>query len=407
MASPNINMRDPLLYRIRHAHHHRTGDAWCIYPMYDFAHPLSDAHRGDHAFDLHARIRRPPAALRLVHRATAGLPGRPQQIEFARLNLTYTVMSKRKLLQLVTDGHVSGLGRSAHADHLRHAPARLTRRRRSARFADEIGVAKRENMVDVGAARALRARRPEQARAARHGRAAAAEGRHRELSRKARSKSSTPSTTRRTRRRARARCRSRACCTSSSDDFREDPPKKFFRLAPGREVRLRYAYFVTCTGVVKDASGRGRRTALHLRSRHARRRRAGRPQGEGARCTGCRPRTPSTPKCGSTIACSPSRRPAAGDVDFRRATSIRIRSKCSATPRSNRRWPHAAAGAAFQFERLGYFCVDPDTTGAHGRLQSHGHAERHLGEGRAPEDVATQAAARLHRFSIECWHSTA
>ena len=107
MASPNLNMRDPVLYRILHATHHRTGDTWCIYPMYDWTHGQSRFDRGDHALDLHAGVREPPAAVRLVPATTLGIY-HPQQIEFARLNLTYTVMSKRKLLELVRAGHVSG-----------------------------------------------------------------------------------------------------------------------------------------------------------------------------------------------------------------------------------------------------------------------------------------------------------
>ena len=124
MASPNLNMRDPTLYRIRHASHHRTGDAWCIYPMYDYAHPLSDAlERITHSLcTLEFEDHRP-----LYDWLVENLfeHDRPRQIEFARLNLNYTVMSKRKLLQLVQQGHVIGLGRPAHADDQRPAAARL------------------------------------------------------------------------------------------------------------------------------------------------------------------------------------------------------------------------------------------------------------------------------------------
>ena len=124
MASPNMNMRDPVLYRIRRAHHHRTGDAWCIYPMYDFAHPPSDAiEEITHSLcTLEFEDHRPLYDWLIDN---LPVPARPQQIEFARLNLTYTVMSKRKLLALVEEGHVSRLGRSAHADDCRDAAARL------------------------------------------------------------------------------------------------------------------------------------------------------------------------------------------------------------------------------------------------------------------------------------------
>ncbi len=148
MASPNINMRDPILYRIRRAHHHRTGDTWCIYPMYDYAHPISDAlERITHSIcTLEFEDHRPLYDWLIQN---LPLPGTPQQIEFARLNLTYTVMSKRKLLQLVQERHVSGW------DDPRMPTISGLRRRGYTpdairRFADEIGVARRENVVDVG-----------------------------------------------------------------------------------------------------------------------------------------------------------------------------------------------------------------------------------------------------------------
>ena len=124
MASPNINMRDPVLYRIRRAHHHRTGDAWCIYPMYDYAHPISDAiERITHSIcTLEFEDHRPLYDWLIEN---LPLPGTPQQIEFARLNLTYTVMSKRKLLAAREREARRRLGRPAHADDLRPAPARL------------------------------------------------------------------------------------------------------------------------------------------------------------------------------------------------------------------------------------------------------------------------------------------
>ncbi len=133
MASPNINLRDPTLYRIKRATHHNTGDTWCIYPMYTYAHPIEDALEEHHAQHLHAGVRRPAALLRLA----AGTPGRggllahplPKQYEFARLNLTYVVTSKRKLRQLVDEGIVERLGRPAPADAGRHAPARLHARK--------------------------------------------------------------------------------------------------------------------------------------------------------------------------------------------------------------------------------------------------------------------------------------
>ena len=133
MASPNMKMRDPLLYRIRHAHHHRTGDAWCIYPMYDFAHPLVGRDRGHHPLALHAGVREQPrrsttGCSRTLRRARR----RPQQIEFARLNLNYTVMSKRKLLELVQEGHVQRAGTTRACRRSPGCAAAATRPRRSA-----------------------------------------------------------------------------------------------------------------------------------------------------------------------------------------------------------------------------------------------------------------------------------
>ena len=147
MASPNLNMRDPVLYRIRHAHHHRTGDAWCIFPMYDFAHPPSDAleHITHSLCTLEYEDHRPLYDWLIDN---LPVPSRPRQIEFARLNLTYTVMSKRRLLELVQEGHVNGW------DDPR-MPTIVGMRRRGytpeaiRAFCDRIGVAKRENVVDV------------------------------------------------------------------------------------------------------------------------------------------------------------------------------------------------------------------------------------------------------------------
>ncbi len=124
MASPNLNMRDPVMYRILHAEHHRTGDKWCIYPMYDYAHGQSRFDRRHHAFHLHAGVRRSPPAVRLVHRGAGHLPLRSRSSSPGS-NLTYTVLSKRKLLALVQDKVRERLGRPAHADDLRHAPPRL------------------------------------------------------------------------------------------------------------------------------------------------------------------------------------------------------------------------------------------------------------------------------------------
>jgi glutaminyl-tRNA synthetase len=253
MASPNINMRDPVLYRIRRAHHHRTGDRWCIYPMYDMAHPPSDAieHITHSLCTLEFEDHRPLYDW-LVE--TLPVPSRPRQIEFARLNVTYTVMSKRRLLELVQERHVAGW------DDPR-MPTIVGMRRRGytpeaiRAFCDRIGVAKRENIVDVAllehavredlnvrAQRVMGVLRPLKVVITNY-----PEGRSEELDVVNNPEDPAAGT--------RKVPFSRELYIEH-DDFREDPPKKFFRLAPGREVRLRCGYFITCTDVVKDpASG--------------------------------------------------------------------------------------------------------------------------------------------------------
>ena len=252
MASPNLNMRDPTLYRIRHASHHRTGSAWCIYPMYDYAHPLSDAlERITHSLCTLEFEDHRPLYDWLVENLIEG--DRPQQIEFARLNLNYTVMSKRKLLQLVQQCHVSGW------DDPRMPTISGLRRRgytpESIRgFCARIGVAKKENVIDVAqlehsvrddlnrrVSRVLAVLRPLKVVITNY-----PEGQVEEVD--VINNPEDPSAGYRKVPFSRELYIER-------EDFREDPPKKFFRLAPGREVRLRCAYFLTCQDVIKDAAG--------------------------------------------------------------------------------------------------------------------------------------------------------
>jgi glutaminyl-tRNA synthetase len=252
MGSPNINMRDPVLYRIRHETHHRTGDAWCIYPLYDFAHPPSDAieHVTHSICTLEFEAHRPLYDWLI---ANLPVPSRPHQYEFARLNLSYTVMSKRKLLKLVEEHHVAGW------DDPRMPTIAGLRRRgytpESIRnFAERVGVAKRENIIDVGllefcvredlnrtAHRVMGVLRPLRVVIENY-----AEGQHEEF--ESANHPDDPSAGTR-------RVPFSRVIYIERDDFMEEPPKKFFRLAPGREVRLRSAYFITCTGVVKDDDG--------------------------------------------------------------------------------------------------------------------------------------------------------
>ncbi len=249
MSHPNFNLRDPVMYRILHAEHHRTGDKWCIYPMYDYAHGQSDSIEGiTHSIcTLEFENHRP---LYDWYIEAIGIYA-PQQIEFARLNLTYTVMSKRRADPTGAGEARQRLGRSADADDLRRAPPRLhargdaqvlrAHRRLEVRRRHRHVLARRRLREDLNkrAPRVMGVLRPLQ-------------GRDRELPRRPDRGDGRGQQPGRRRGRARGRCRSREVLYIEQDDFRENPPKDFFRLAPGREVRLRYAYFVKCTGVVKD-----------------------------------------------------------------------------------------------------------------------------------------------------------
>src|SRR5438874_3019542 len=252
MASPNINMRDPTLYRIRHETHHRTGDAWCIYPLYDYAHPLSDAiERVTHSLcTLEFEDHRPLYDWLIEN---VSVPARPHQYEFARLNLNYTVMSKRKLLRLVEERHVRGwddprMPTIAGLRRRGYTPASIRN------FCERVGVAKRENVIDVGllefcvredlnknAPRVMGVLRPLRVVIENY-----PSGQVEEF--ETANNPEDPSAGMR-------KVPFSSVVYIEQDDFMEDPPKKFFRLAPGREVRLRSAYFITCTRVVKDDTG--------------------------------------------------------------------------------------------------------------------------------------------------------
>jgi len=248
MASPNLNMRDPVIYRILRATHHRTGDKWCIYPMYDFAHCVSDSIEGiTHSIcTLEFEDHRPLYdwfldKLGVFH---------PQQIEFARLNLTYTVISKRKLLELVKLGYATGwddprMPTLAGMRRRGYMPAAIRD------FCERIGVAKRESYVDIAllehclreelnkrAPRVMAVLRPLRVVIDNY-----PEEKVEELD--AENNPEDPGMGTR-------KIPFSRVLYIEKDDFREDPPKKFFRLSPGREIRLKHAYYITCTGVVKD-----------------------------------------------------------------------------------------------------------------------------------------------------------
>jgi glutaminyl-tRNA synthetase len=355
MASPNLNMRDPIMYRILRAAHHRTGNKWCIYPMYDWTHGQSDSIEGiTHSIcTLEFEDHRPLYnwyldALEIYH---------PRQIEFARLNLTHTVMSKRKLLDLVEGGHVTGWD-----DPRMPTISGLRRRGYSPEairsFCDRIGVAKRDSMVDVAllehclredlnkrAPRVMTVLRPlkvvidnypedgeEQLEALNNPEDPKAGTRMVPFSK---------------------------VLYIEKDDFLEDPPKKFYRLAPGREVRFRYAYFIKCVNVVKDEKtgeileihctydpetrggdapdGRKVRATLHwVSARHALK--------AEVRLYGHLLRVPN-----------PGEEEDGADfISYLNPDSLETLPSCFLEPSLG----GAAPGSRYQFERLGYFCVD-------------------------------------------------
>jgi len=362
MASPNFNMRDPTLYRIRHASHHRTGDAWCIYPMYDFAHPLSDAiERITHSLcTLEFEDHRPLYDWLVDALSDTRLGGaRPQQIEFARLNLNYTVMSKRKLLQLVQQNLVSGW------DDPRMPTISGLRRRgytpESIRdFCQRIGVAKKENVIDVAqlefcvredlnkrAPRVMAVLRPLKVVLTNF-----PEGRVDEVDVINNPEDESAGT---------RKVPFSRVLYIEQDDFREDPPKKFFRLSPGKEVRLRCAYFITCQEVVKDAAGE----IVELRCTYDPATRGGdAPDGRRVKATmhwvSAAHAVPAEVRLYDRLFSVED--PEADDtgktfVDYLNPNSLEVLRGCQVEPSLL----SATAGDRVQFERLGYFSVDVDS----------------------------------------------
>ena len=358
MASPNLNMRDPVIYRIRRATHHRTGDAWCIYPMYDFTHGQSDALEGiTHSIcTLEFEDHRPLYEWFLKE---LPVPCQPQQIEFARLNLTYTVMSKRKLLELVTHRQVSGW------DDPRMPTLKGLRRRgytpESIRnFCERIGVAKRNSVVDVAmlehyvrddlnkrAPRVMAVLHPlrvvidnyppdrvEQLEAVNNPEDPGAGTRQLPFSR---------------------------VVYIERDDFREDPPRKFFRLAPGREVRLRYAYIIKCVEVVKDAAG----NIVELRCTYdPETRSGGSAESRKVKATlhwvSAAHAIPAEVRLYDSLFTRPDPdtvEDGRSYTDFLNPDSLEVLTACQLEPGL----AGAEVGSRYQFERLGYFCVDPDS----------------------------------------------
>jgi len=355
MASPNLNLRDPVLYRIKHEEHHRTGDGWRIYPMYDYAHPLSDALEGI----THSICTMEYEDHRVLYDWTLDhcpVPCHPRQIEFARLNLSYTVMSKRKLLQLVNEGHVAGwddprMPTLAGLRRRGYTPAAIRT------FCERIGVGKRENLVDLAllefclredlnyrASRVMGVLRPLKVVLVNY-----PEGRVEELDAVNNPEDPGQGT--------RKVPFSRELYLEA-EDFLEDPPKKFFRLAPGREVRLRYAYFIKCKEVVKDpVTGE----VAELRCTYDPDTRGGyAPDGRRVKATlhwvSAAHAIPAEVRLYDRL----FTRAVPGEEhegDFRadlNPASLEVLTGCRLEPCLAR----AAAGSFYQFERQGYFCLD-------------------------------------------------
>ena len=358
MTSGNVNLRDPTLYRIRRVAHHRTGDAWCIYPMYDFTHGLSDALEGvTHSIcTLEFEDHRPLYDWFLDALET---PCRPQQIEFARLSLSHTVMSKRKLLALVERGLVNGWDdpRMPTLSGLRrrgYTPQAIRE------FCERIGVAKRDGTVDIAlleyciredlnrrAPRAMAVLKPLRLVIDNY-----PAGTSEELEAVNNPEDASMGT---------RKVPFSKVLYIERDDFREDPPKKFFRLAPGREVRLRYAYYVTCVGVVKDENGEV--VEVHCTYDPATRG-GGSPDGRRVRATlhwvSAAHAVPAEVRVYDHLFAQ-----AAADVpegqDFTAALnphSLETLTACQVEPGL----AGTAAGTRYQFERQGYFCTDVDST---------------------------------------------
>lgn len=358
MASGNINMRDPVMYRIMHAEHHRTGSKWCIYPMYDFAHCFSDSiERITHSIcTLEFEDHRPLYDWFLdelgVHH--------PQQIEFARLNLSHTVLSKRKLIELVEQGYVAGWD-----DPRMPTIAGLRRRGYTAEsirnFCDRIGVAKRGSLVDVAllehclredlnmrAPRIMVVLRPLRVVIDNY-----PEGKVEEL--EAINNPEDPGMGTR-------KVPFSRVLYIEQEDFREDPPKQFFRLAPGREVRLRYAYFIKCVDVVKDE-----RTGevLELHCIYDPKTRGGdAPDGRKVKATlhwvSAAHAFEAEVRLYDHLFLKPDSGDEEGGLDFKayvNPKSLEILNSCRFEPSI----ANAVPGDSYQFERQGYFCVDPDS----------------------------------------------
>ena len=356
MASGNINLRDPVLYRILHTPHPRVGAAWCIYPTYDYAHGQSDAieHITHSLCTLEFEDHRPLYDWLIDN---LPVPSQPRQIEFARLELSYTVLSKRRLLKLVEEGHVGGWDdpRMPTLSGLRRRgyPPEAIRD-----LVDKVGVAKRDSVVDVAllehcvrsrlnptAERRMAVLRPLKVVLTNY-----PENEVEELEAVNNPEDETAGT--------RKVPFSRQLFIER-EDFMEDPPKKFFRLAPGREVRLRYGYLITCDEVVKDADGE----VVELRCTYDPETRGGNaPDGRKVKATlhwvSAAHAVPAEVRLYDHLFASPTPGADGDFIDDLNPDSLVVLSDARLEPALADLGP----GDRVQFERQGYFCVDPDST---------------------------------------------
>jgi glutaminyl-tRNA synthetase len=358
MASTNLVMRDPILYRVHKVEHHRTGNKWCIYPMYDFAHCLSDAIESvTHSLCTLEFLDHRAIYDWLIEHVDA--PSRPEQTEFARGNLTYTVLSKRVLLQLVEGGHVSGwddprMPSLAGIRRRGYPPAAIRR------FWREIGVARRDNTIQLerlehAVREELNAHAP-RAMAVLNPLRVVIENYPEDRVEQLDAINNPEDPEMGTRKVPFSRV-----LYIERDDFLEDPPRKFFRLAPGREVRLRYAYFITCTDVVKDASGE----IVELRCTYDPETRGGdAPDGRKVKGTlhwvsAAHAVTGEARLYDKLFSVEdPLDMPAGREFTrYLNPESLVRLDDCRFEPSL----ATAEPGYRVQFERLGYFCVDPDS----------------------------------------------
>ncbi len=355
MAHPNLNMRDPVIYRILHAAHHNTGDVWCVYPMYDWAHGLEDSIENvTHSLCTTEFEDHRPIYDWFLDRLDVY---HPQQIEFARLNLSYTVMSKRKLKNLVDGGYVNGW------DDPRMPTLSGMRRRgylpRSIRnFMHEVGIAKRDNVMEIAklesilridlnkcAERRMAVLEPLKVIITNY-----EDNKVEELDAINNPEDETAGT--------RSIPFSRELYIEK-DDFMEDPPKKFFRLAPGREVRLRYAYFITCNDVIKDDQG----NVIELHCTYDPATKGGSaPDGRKVKATihwvSANDAMNSEVRLYDRLFSVPNPATSKNFEDVLNPNSLIVLNECKLEPSLS----DVELGEHIQFERLGYFYKDPDST---------------------------------------------